>query len=57
MQVYEFSLNVSKGVVDATDVYGEFRSDVTTVKVQVGHLFSAATAVCSKTASVVNNDS
>ncbi|CAM9102892.1 unnamed protein product [Laminaria digitata] len=33
--VYEFSLNVSKGVVDATYVYGEFRSDVTTVKVQV----------------------
>ena len=33
--MYEFSLNVSTGGVDATDVYDKFRSDVATVQVQV----------------------
>lgn len=39
LQVYEFSLNVSKGMVDAADVYGRFRSDVMAVQVEVGVLF------------------
>ena len=34
LQVYEFSLNVSKGAGDATEVYRLFRSDVATVQVQ-----------------------
>lgn len=34
LQVYEFSLNVSKGTVDATEAYDIFRSDVATVQVQ-----------------------
>lgn len=35
--MYEFTLNVSKGSVHATDIYGRFRSDVTAVKVEVGY--------------------
>lgn len=34
-QIYEFSVNVSKGSADASDVYGILRSDTASVKVQV----------------------
>lgn len=36
MQVYEFSLNVSKGSVGSNEAYGIFRSDATTIVVEVG---------------------
>lgn len=35
-QVYQFSLNVSKGSDDAGEVYARSRSDVATVTVEVG---------------------
>lgn len=34
-QVYEFSLNISKGTVDSEVAYGLVRSDVATVKIEV----------------------
>lgn len=34
-QVYEFSLNVSKGVADSEVAYGLLRSDVAIVKIEV----------------------
>lgn len=45
MQVYEFSLNVSKGTVDATDIFAKFRSDVVAVKVQARSPFAAITRI------------
>ena len=37
-QIYEFSLNVSKGTVDSVEAYGLPRSDTASVKVQVKRL-------------------
>lgn len=34
-QIYEFFLNVSKGSVDSTDLYGQLRWDTASVRVQV----------------------
>lgn len=49
LQIYEFSLNVSKGTLDSSELYGQPRWDTSSVRVQVRACWCPA-QFCSKSA-------